>query len=205
MQTSWVPDSIDTVGRVCSMISQLGGRQRPQKQQLRAKGPQKNVEAVRNRRIPIMAASSIFTATAPEFVPLLEDLRQREPIFHTERFGRSLEDFNRGTAPDFWEVGASGRRYSRDFILDMRSRESLVDADEAGWTATGFALRRLGPDCYLLTYTLDQSGRLTRRATIWERVAEDWRVVYHQGTVITANEDDTLPRPEEMPPDSHRH
>lgn len=139
-------------------------------------------------------SSSEFAKTNPELLPVLEELRQCEPIFHTERFGRTLADFERATAPDFWEVGASGRRYSRDFILKMRSKEELVDADKTGWKASGFGLRRLGPDCYLLTYTLDQAGRLTRRATIWEKTAEGWRILYHQGTIVTAeNGDDSVP------------
>jgi len=141
-----------------------------------------------------MTSSSEFAITYPELLPVLEELQQREPIFHTERFGRSLADFERATAPNFWEVGASGRRYSRDFILQMRSREELVDADAAGWKGSGFGLRRLGPDCYLLTYTLDQAGRLTRRATIWEKTTEGWRILYHQGTIVTAEGgDDSLP------------
>ena len=140
-----------------------------------------------------MTTDTTFTRVDPELQPILEDLSSREPIFHTERFGRCLEDFERSTAPDFWEVGASGRRYSRDFILGMRSREELVDADAAGWKASAFALRRLAPDCFLLTYTLDQAGRLTRRATIWEKMLEGWRIVYHQGTVVTAQEDNAVP------------
>jgi hypothetical protein len=145
-----------------------------------------------------MANQSVFTRVDPGLQRVLDELCSREPIFHTERFGRSLEDFERSTAPDFWEVGASGRRYSRNFILGMRSRGALVDADPAGWKATGFGLRQLGPDCFLLTYTLDQAGRLTRRATVWERFGEDWRIRYHQGTTVSANEDDVVPEPEEM-------
>ena len=81
---------------------------------------------------------------------VLDELRSREPIFHTERFGRSLEDFERGTAPDFWEVGASGRRYSREFILEMRSREALVDADVAGWKAQASDCGSLDPIAFCL-------------------------------------------------------
>jgi hypothetical protein len=151
-----------------------------------------------------MATDTKFAHVDPRLHGILDELRSREPIFHTERFGRSLDDFARGTAPDFWEVGASGRRYSRDFILELREHEALVDADEAGWKATGFGLRQLGADCYLLTYTLDQGGRVTRRATIWEQTQGGWRIVYHQGTVVTANEDDVLPPPEEKPTTSHK-
>jgi hypothetical protein len=141
-----------------------------------------------------MATETLFARVNPELQPVLDELRSREPIFHTERFGKTTSDFERATAPDFWEVGASGRRYSRDFILRMRSKEELVDADAAGWKASGFGLRRLGPNCYLLTYTLDQAGRITRRATIWEKTSESWRILYHQGTIVTANDaDDSLP------------
>jgi hypothetical protein len=142
-----------------------------------------------------MSNETFFTRVEPELGEILEELRTREPIFHTERFGRSLEDFERSTGPGFWEVGASGRRYSRNFILGLRKAEALVDADEAGWKAKDFGLRQLGTACYLLTYTLDQGGRLTRRATIWEQSEGCWRVVYHQGTIVTANEDDVLPDP----------
>jgi hypothetical protein len=147
-----------------------------------------------------MGNESVFNHVESGLRQVLEELSSREPIFHTKRFGRGLEDFERGTAPDFWEVGASGRRYSREFILAMRRKDALVDADEVGWKASGFGLRRLGPDCFLVTYTLDQSGRLTRRATIWERTEDGWRLVYHQGTVVAANEDDASPQPEELPP-----
>lgn len=140
-----------------------------------------------------MAGESVFTRVDPGLEPVLAELRQREPIFHTPRFGRTVEEFERSTAPDFWEVGASGRRYSREFILNLCSREALVDADAAGWKPSGFALRRLGPDCFLLTYTLDQAGRLTRRATIWQQTAEGWRILYHQGTIMAGGEDDSLP------------
>jgi len=140
-----------------------------------------------------MPNDTAFTHVDPDLQPILQELRSREPIFHTQRFGRSLEDFQRSTAPEFWEVGASGRRYSRDFILSMRAKDELVDADTAGWKASAFGLRRLGERTFLLTYTLDQAGRLTRRATIWENIPEGWRILYHQGTIVTSPEDDVVP------------
>jgi hypothetical protein len=88
------------------------------------------------------------------------------------------------TAEDFWEVGASGRRYSRQFVLDeLERRHAAPHEDEL--EAFGFHCRRLGEDTYLLTYTLRQPGeRWTRRATIWRRVSQEWKIVYHQGTVV---------------------
>jgi hypothetical protein len=31
---------------------------------------------------------------------------------------------------------------------------------------------------------LIQGERITRRATIWRRTAEEWQAIYHQGTVV---------------------
>ena len=123
---------------------------------------------------------------------VLEALREREPIFHRAAFGRSREAMERAVAPDYWEVGASGRRYSREFIWRMLEERTPADAVEVGWKWRGFGLRRLGGEAYLLTYTLEQGERVTRRSTIWERADEGWRIVFHQGTVVTA-EDDTMP------------
>lgn len=138
-------------------------------------------------------AETPFTRTDPELLRILEELRSREPIFHTARFGATIEDFTRSTAPDFWEVGASGRRYSREFILRHLGANPPCDADSAGWKCSDFAVRRLGPDTFLLTYTLLQVDRLTRRATIWERTSDGWRILYHQGTVVSSQEDDVMP------------
>jgi hypothetical protein len=140
-----------------------------------------------------MASQPIFTHTEPDLLPILEELRRREPIFHTPEFGTARADLEHMMAPDYWEVGASGRRYSRDFILEWLSETPPVDAASAGWQSSDHALRRLGPDTYLMTYVLRQGDRVTRRATIWQSTAEGWRILYHQGTIVTAEEDDLPP------------
>lgn len=138
--------------------------------------------------------TSAFTRIDPELLPILEELRRREPIFHNPVFGMTTAEFERSTAPDYWEVGASGRRYSRKFILqELAVSVPFVDAAAAGWRSEDFGLRCLGPETYLLTYTLDQAGRRTRRATIWQNSETGWRILYHQGTIIAAEEDDRIP------------
>ena len=139
-----------------------------------------------------MASASAQPETAPELLPILDDLRRREPIFHRP-------DFPTIMSPDYWEVGASGRRYSRDFILETLLQHPPVDASVVNWQATDFALRELAPNTYLLTYTLDQAGRLTRRSTFWHRTPEGWQILYHQGTIVaseTPNEGDISPHPD---------
>jgi hypothetical protein len=134
-----------------------------------------------------MSAPSAISPVEPDLSAVLDELRSLEPIFHNKKFGTSIAEFTRMTAPDFWEVGASGKRYSREFILEEFSQRPPAIADEAGWSCSDFGLRRLGPDTFLLTYMLDQAGRPTRRSTIWQRTDAGWQVLYHQGTVIAGS------------------
>ena len=50
--------------------------------------------------MPSMSAlNEVFTYTDPNLLPVLEELKRREPIFHTREFGASCADFERATAP----------------------------------------------------------------------------------------------------------
>ncbi|WP_062537057.1 DUF4440 domain-containing protein, partial [Mizugakiibacter sediminis] len=84
---------------------------------------------------------------------------------------------------DFWEVGASGKRYSREFVLAVLEERRRNPVEER-WETRDFHCRALGADTYLLTYTLRQDARLTRRATVWRRAPQGWKIVYHQGTLV---------------------
>ena len=122
--------------------------------------------------------------TAPDLLDVLAELSAREPIFHRPEFGTSRMDFERMTAEDFWETGASGRRYTREFVLNELEQRYSKPHDDV-WETRDFYCRSLGEDTYLLTYTLLQGrNRLTRRATIWKRTADGWKIVYHQGTIV---------------------
>jgi hypothetical protein len=52
--------------------------------------------------------------TAASLQSVLEELSARKPLFHRPEFGTTRAEFEAMTAPDFWEIGASGRIYSRD-------------------------------------------------------------------------------------------
>ena len=61
------------------------------------------------------------------------------------------------------------------------------------WETRGFACWEPGPDTYLLTYTLRQEERVTRRVTVWRRHphrdGDGWRVLHHRGTPVTGRPD----------------
>jgi hypothetical protein len=133
----------------------------------------------------LKGASMRSWVTAPELEPILRELQRREPIFHHPEFGTTRRDYEAMTHPDFWEVGASGRRYSREFVLDtLESR--LPDPDEDKWMTSDFLCREIAADNYLVTYTLAQGQRVTRRATLWRLTATGWQALYHQGTIVDA-------------------
>jgi hypothetical protein len=113
----------------------------------------------------------------------LAALRAREPLFHRPEFGTTRADFERLVADDFWETGASGRRYDRGFVLDTLERRHAVPHDHP-WETSDFRCRALGASVWLLTYTLRQDQRLSRRMTLWREDTDGWRALYHQGTLV---------------------
>jgi hypothetical protein len=119
-----------------------------------------------------------------EFAAVLADLQEREPLFHRGQLSRA--QFEALTAPDFWEVGASGARYEREYVwsvLEERNAAGGLIADDH-WRTDGQRVRPLSADVFLLTYRLQQADRLSSRMTIWDRTGGTWKAIYHQGTLI---------------------
>lgn len=115
---------------------------------------------------------------------ILGELVGLERDFHQPPPGTSLASLEDATVEDFWEVGASGRCYSRSFVMGELDRR-LKNPSSNAWTYSDARCRRLAPDVFLLSYSLVQdNGRLTRRTTIWQRFPEGWKMVFHQGTVV---------------------
>ncbi len=123
-------------------------------------------------------------STAPALLGILEELKRREPIFHRSEFGTTRADFEDMMHADFWEIGASGRRYSREYVLAELERRYQQPHEDV-WETSEFLCRQLAPDVYLFTYTLIQNKiRKTRRSTIWHRTEVGWKIMFHQGTMV---------------------
>lgn len=80
-------------------------------------------------------------------------------------------------APDFTEIGRSGRVWDRAGMLasiaGFESSTVAVDASEVSG-------RRVGDDLVLVTYSTP--GAL--RSSLWRRSDGRWRVVFHQATPV---------------------
>jgi hypothetical protein len=121
--------------------------------------------------------------TEPRLRPVLKELMAREPLFHRPEIAKSRADFEQMTDATFWEIGASGRRYSREYVLDILDQRLANPAADVWKTKDGHC-QEIAPDLFLLTYTLAQGERVTRRSSLWRRAGGSWCVLFHQGTVV---------------------
>ncbi len=117
--------------------------------------------------------------------PILSLLKTLEPLIYAANAGKTRDYFEALLAENFWEVGASGLRYSREYVLDELEKRLQHPRDEA-WHTSEYHLQQLSENDFLLTYTLHQPTRVSQRASIWRKKDERWLLVYHQGTVVLA-------------------
>jgi aminoglycoside 6'-N-acetyltransferase len=117
---------------------------------------------------------------------ILDELKSREPIFHhPEKFGKTKEDIERQMCDEFWEVGASGNVYTKQDVIETLLERYNNPNYQDIWEAKDFAITKIAPDNYLLTYILIQDKtRVTRRSTLWRKKNGDWKILYHQGTIV---------------------
>jgi hypothetical protein len=113
----------------------------------------------------------------------LAELAAREPIFHRREFGTNREALEAMTDEAFWEIGASGKVYRREFVI-ANLLERYREPEPHDWPCRDFTINRLADDLYHLSYILEEPDRLSRRSTFWRRTATGWKIVFHQGTVI---------------------
>lgn len=139
--------------------------------------------------LPLKQLSSGFAygnALSMQHSQILEELKLREPIFHhPDKFGKTEQDILAQICTEFWEVGASGNVYTKQTVIDtLVERYNDLNYQDI-WETSDFKLTQIAPDHYLLTYLLVQNKtRRSRRSTIWRKCNGQWKILYHQGTVI---------------------
>ena len=122
-----------------------------------------------------------------------QELAQREPIFHRPEYGTSRRDFDQMMDDNFWEIGASGKIYSRSAVLDVLEKCHASPVTEQ-FKVTDFGCRCISENTFLVTYQLEQDGgRLSRRSTLWQFSGNRWKILYHQGTLITSTHHVSVP------------
>lgn len=87
--------------------------------------------------------------------------------------------------PDFVEVGASGRRWTRSEMIDALVATSLDPSRGASAhdvTVSDMTSRALNDDTVLVTYTSRRGTAVAHRSSVWIHHRGRWVVVFHQGT-----------------------
>ena len=86
-------------------------------------------------------------------------------------------------APDFFEFGRSGRRYTREELLALPDEVTSIDA-----TLHDLAVLPLSPQLALVTYVSEvrnsDQTEWANRSSIWDMSSGTWQLRFHQGTAI---------------------
>lgn len=134
--------------------------------------------------LPDVSRTGPPAGTGPD-ADVVEELIGLEPLTHRLPSGSDRRAIEALLDEDFAEIGASGRRYSRDHVIDVvegRYAEG-VEPDDGTWSMRNLAALRVAEDLCLLTYDLDVDERRSRRTTLWRRRDGAWRALHHQGTL----------------------
>jgi hypothetical protein len=123
--------------------------------------------------------SADYAADADVRAAIAGELRLLEPAVR-----RDAEQVDALLHPDFFEFGASGRRWGRREIIEALAGEDRGAGAALVVTVAELDGRRLADGLVLVTYTSEGDQRRCRRSSIWRRTEAGWRVLFHQGTLI---------------------
>ncbi|MFF0739516.1 DUF4440 domain-containing protein [Streptomyces sp. NPDC004111] len=82
--------------------------------------------------------------------------------------------------PEFFEFGASGRRWDATTVLEATSAEPA--GAEPPIEVREMAGSVLAPGVVHLTYLSDADGRRAWRSSLWRLTGTGWRMYFHQAT-----------------------
>jgi len=84
-------------------------------------------------------------------------------------------------APDFYEIGQSGRRWTRDDIVT-----EMLEASEIGqsFVITEREATVIDQNTVLLSYLLTFGPRTSRRSSLWHWDGHAIQCMFHQGTPV---------------------
>ena len=84
---------------------------------------------------------------------------------------------------DFIEVAMNGQKYSRAEIIELVTEspeaQYQIRNSQVSLLSEGVALHLF--DC-LVTTSISGAQILTRRCSIWQQIASQWKLTFHQGT-----------------------
>jgi catechol 2,3-dioxygenase-like lactoylglutathione lyase family enzyme len=124
-----------------------------------------------------------FAEVAPvnsSLVEIEQHLQQLEESLFQPEVRRDPAAVSALLADDFLEFGSSGRRFTRQQIIEAMQVESPLRV-----SATDFRSCHLSEDAVLLTYrSVGEQGLQSLRSSLWVRRTGRWQMLFHQGTRV---------------------
>ncbi len=117
---------------------------------------------------------------------LTETIKRLEKSLHKPGFRKNPVKLNKIIADEFIEIGKSGKIWNKTAIIDALKNEISTEI-----TMTDFVLSVLSENLVLVIYTAHQitkdgsSESNSMRSSIWKLFGNDWKMIFHQGTLIT--------------------
>lgn len=115
---------------------------------------------------------------------LLHHLRELEVALHQPRIRSAPDRLDYLLHESFFEIGRSGRSYSKTDVMRQLQSEQLTGAI---WSQD-FSVAEMADGVALLIYKqglLDENGEVSRhtlRSSIWLLTQKRWQMRFHQGT-----------------------
>lgn len=113
----------------------------------------------------------------------LPSVLQREEDLQTKACRNNRARALELLAPDFCEIGASGRVWDRSSVIELLDSQA---ADGREIEITGLSGRVLADGLILARWDSAHEGRRARRTSLWRHDTHGWRLVHHQGTMLLA-------------------
>lgn len=100
---------------------------------------------------------------------------------------KSAQKISKLLSDDFIEFSSSGGEYhyKKGDIFQAQDDNSVLD-----WEIVDFKVIELSCDCILATYKVikhdvsDESKKYSLRSSIWRNYDGEWKMFFHQGTLI---------------------
>src|ERR1051326_6634910 len=116
---------------------------------------------------------------------LEQQLRELEIKVMTAAGERRADDIRELVADDFFEIGSSGRTYTKAEVL-----AAIETAPFRKFTLEDFKIVASGNDWALVSYRAgersESSETTSWRSTLWVERAGNWEIVFHQGTSVAS-------------------
>jgi hypothetical protein len=114
----------------------------------------------------------------------IEQTVELEKSLLTPEVRASYEKIDLLLADDFSELGASGDKFGKDFVLAHLPEETEATRFEG----RDFNVREISPGVALVTFFVTKTSREgtkhSLRSSLWVWRDNRWQMTYHQGTLI---------------------